>query len=159
MLFVADSGADVVFVFANASTSQLNGNLARTRTIASAALNNPFGINFGSNDELYVANNGGNNALVFANASNLNGAVNPSVTLTVQGASFLTAIAVDSAGNGYIVDNVANAVYGYDNVANRNGTVAPDRTLAGANTLLVGPIRVFLQELSGGKRREMAEWL
>lgn len=193
LLFVADIGPDFVFVFANASTSQLNGNLAPTRTIASAALNNPFGINFGSNDELYVANNGGNNVLVFANASNLNGdvaptrtltfagfadlydvyldasdrlfvvnaggnihvfnnastlngAVSPSVTLTVQGASFLTAIAVDSAGNGYIVDNVANAVYGYDNVANRNGTVAPDRTLAGDNTLLVGPIRVFLQE-------------
>lgn len=193
LLFVADVGTDTIPVFASASTAALSGNLAPTRTIASAALNNPFGINFGANDDLYIANNGGNNVLVFANASNLNGnvnptrtltfagfanlfdvfidgndtlfvvnfggnihifnnasalngAVNPNVTLTVQGATGLTAIAVDSAGNGFIVDNTANAVFGYNNVATRNGVLPPDRTLAGANTQLVGPIRVFLQE-------------
>ena len=195
LLFVANILTDQITVFANASTNALNGNLAPTRTITSANLNNPFGINFGANDELYVANNALNTVAVFANASNINGnvaatriitsaaftnlfdvfvdgndrmfvvngaasnrinifnnastrngAVAPDVTLTVQGAIALTAIAVDSSGNGYIIDNGANAMYGYDNVATRNGVLPPDRTLQGASTQLLGPIRVFLLE-------------
>ena len=72
----------------------------------------------------------------------------PDVSLTVAGATTLTAIAVDSANNGYIVDNEAGtgAVYGYDNIATRNGVLPPDRTLTGGNTQLDGPIRVFLLE-------------
>jgi hypothetical protein len=193
LLFVANIGDDFIRVYADASTNAFNGNLAPIRSISSVNMNNPFGINFGANDDLYVANNALNNVAVFAGASNLNGnvaatriltnaafanlydvfvdpndtlfvvnaggtihifnnastrngAVAPDFTLTVQGAAFLTAIAVDSAGVGYIVDNVANAVYSYDNIATRNGTLPPDRTLQGANTQLSGPIRVFLLE-------------
>lgn len=192
LVFVADINTDQIFVYGNASTAAFNGNLAPLRTITSTDINDPFGINFGANDELYVANNGGTIA-VFANASNLNGnvaatriitsavftnlfdvfvdssdtmyavdpngfiytfnnastlngAVNPDFTLQVQGAGTLTAIAVDSAGNGYIVDNTNDAVLGYDNIGTRNGLLAPDRTLQGAATQLNGPIRVFLLE-------------
>lgn len=193
LVFVADINTDQIFVYGNASTAAFNGNLAPLRTITSTDINNPFGINFGSNDDLYVANNTGNTIAVFANASNLNGniaatriitstvfnnlfdvfidssdtmyvvdssgfiytfnnastlnaAVNPDFTLQVQGAGRLTAIAVDSAGNGYIVDNTNDAVLGYDNIGTLNGLLAPDRTLQGAATQLNGPIRVFLLE-------------
>ena len=45
------------------------------------------------------------------------------------------------------VEDVAlNALYSYDDIATRNGTFAPDRTLTGANTQLVGPLRVYLTE-------------
>ncbi|NLG41867.1 MAG: hypothetical protein GX547_01365 [Phycisphaerae bacterium] len=197
LLFAAEANVGIVHVFANASTNAFNGNLAPTRQIISADMVSPRGINFGANDELYVANTGNNTVAVFANASNLNGVVaatrvirsaaffnlfdvyvdqndtmyvvnsggaipnqinifanastlngvvTPDVTLAVVGATSLTAIAVDSANNGYIVDFAANAVYGYDNIATRNGAIPPDRTLFGANTLLSGPLRVFLQE-------------
>ena len=195
LLFVADITTDQILVFAGASTGGFNGNLAPTRTIASAALNNPFGINFGANDVLYVANNGASNVLVFAdasskngtvapdriinstsfagaslfdvfidrndtmfvvntlgsiyifnNASTLNGTVAPDFTLTVNPAVAITAIAVDSNDTGYIVDNGANAVYSYDNISTLNGALNPDRTIQGASTQLLGPIRVFLEE-------------
>ncbi|MBN1490035.1 MAG: hypothetical protein JXA69_08970, partial [Phycisphaerae bacterium] len=96
---------------------------------------------------MFVVNSAPSNQInIFNNASTRNGAVAPDVALTVQGAGSLTAVAVDSSGNGYIIDNTANAMYGYDNIATRNGLLPPDRTLQGANTQLLGPIRVFLLE-------------
>ena len=93
---------------------------------------------------MFVVDAGDDQIHVFNDASTLNGPVQPSVTLTVPGAGTLTAVAVDAAGIGYIVDNTLNAVYSYDNIATRNGSIAPDRTLKGVNTQLNRPIRVFL---------------
>lgn len=196
LLFVADIFSDDILVFAGTTAGTFNGNLAPTRTIASADLNNPFGINFGANDDLYVANNGLSNVVVFANASNLNGTVaatriitsalfnglfdvfvdnndtmfvvdatdgeiyifndasslngpvTPDFTLDVQPAvaGALTAIAVDSNDVGYIVDFAASAVYSYNNISTRNGTFNPNRTISGAATQMLTPIRVFLTE-------------
>ena len=197
LMFVANIASDEITVYAGVSASSFNGNLAPVRTIAtttSGDLNNPFGINFGAGDELYVANNGSDNVLVFANASNLNGDVTPTriitctdfdsiydvfidsedtmyvvdsfdgevyifddasslnglqipdFTLTIPGAGFLTAIAVDSEGTGYVVDLTAEAIYSYDEIGNINGTFTPDRTIQGPQTLMDGPIRVFLEE-------------
>jgi sugar lactone lactonase YvrE len=197
LLFVSDIAVPyAVRVFANVSTAGFNGNLPPIRTITSADIQSPIGINFGAGDTLYVANsvgiprvsvfanassaNGptaatrvitstgaftglfdvfvdGSDRLfvvdssddqihVFNNASTLNGNVSPSVTLTIPGAGTLSAIAVDAAGTGYVVDFALHAVYSYDNIATRNGTIPPDRTLQGANTQLLGPIRVFLLE-------------
>jgi hypothetical protein len=199
LLFVGFISGGTINVYAGASTAALNGNLAPVRSITSTDISGAFGIAFGSNDELYVANNGNNTVSVFANASNLNGtvaasrkltstafvqvwdvfidrndtmyvvnggpaganhnqinvfanaaarngAVMPDSILVVPGATFLTSITVDAAGNGYIADPNGNAVYGYDNIAARNGTIAPDRTLTGANTLLAGPLGVFVHE-------------
>src|SRR4029079_12437454 len=60
----------------------------------------------------------------------------------------LTAIAVDSGGRGYIVEELPppGKVYSYDGIATLNGTLSPTRTIAGINTQLNGPIRVFLEE-------------
>ncbi|MBW2183523.1 MAG: hypothetical protein JRF49_06625 [Deltaproteobacteria bacterium] len=195
LLFVANNATNVINVYSDPSTAGFNGNLPPTRAIASAALINPLGINFGASDDLYVANNGGGNIIVFASASlingtvapdriinsasfvganlwdvfvdgndnlfvvdsngfiymfnnafALNGTVAPDFTLTVNPAVFLTAIAVDSNDTGYIVDNGANAVYSYDDISTLNGALNPDRTIAGASTQLLGPLRVFLVE-------------
>ena len=148
-LYVANIGNNSVSVFANASN--LNGTVNASRVITSTAFGGLFDVFIDSNDRMYVVNSdmgaaNKNRINIFANAAARNGPVMPDVTLIVPAAGNLTAIAVDSAGNGYIVDAGANAVYGYDNIATRNGTIAPDRTLQGANTLLVAPIRVFLHE-------------
>ena len=194
LLFVANFGAsDEILVYSGASTSSLTGNLAPTRIITSTDIQNPVGINFGANDDLYVVNSVLNNVVVIAGASNvngnvaatriidsasfgtlfdvfiddndtmyvvdiagfiytfnnastLNGMVDPDFTLTVPPAVLLSAIAVDSNGTGYIVDNGADAVYSYDNIATLNGALNPDRTIQGAQTQMDGPIRVFLDE-------------
>ncbi len=148
-LYVANAGNNTVSVFANASN--LNGTVAASRVITSTAFDGLFDVFIDKNDTMYVVNSGNaitrkNQINIFTNAATRNGAVAPSVTLIVAGAINLTAIAVDSAGNGYIVDANNNAVYGYDNVANRNGTLLPDRTLKGTSTQLTTPIRVFLHE-------------
>jgi len=130
LLFVADIATDQILVFAGASTTVFNGNLAPTRTIASAALNNPFGINFGANDVLYVANNGGKNVLVFDNASNKNGTVAPD--RIINSASFAAAILfdvfIDRNDTMFVVDAIG-FIYIFNNASTLNGTVAPDFTL------------------------------
>jgi hypothetical protein len=97
------------------------------------------------NDNLFVVDSNGF-IYMFNNAFALNGTVAPDFTLTVNPAVFLTAIAVDSNDTGYIVDNGANAVYSYDDISTLNGALNPDRTIAGASTQLLGPLRVFLVE-------------
>ena len=48
--------------------------------------------------------------------------------------------------SGYVVDFSAEAIYSYDDIGNINGAFIPDRTIQGAQTLMDGPIRVFLEE-------------
>lgn len=129
LLFVADVMSDDILVF-QGTAGNFNGNLAPVRTIQSADLNNPFGINFGANDDLYVANNGTANIAVFANASNLNGNVN--ATRLITSASFVGAnlfdVAVDQNDTMYVVD--ANGfIYTFNNASTLNGNVDPDFTL------------------------------
>ena len=200
LVFVANiTPTDNILVYTGASTAAFTGNLAPTRTIAttgSGDINDIRGINLDGNDNLYIANFGTGNVLVFANASalnntnatptriinsgdfagaaiwdvyvdsgdrmyvvdgtgrvltfnnasTLNGTVSANGILTVPGSALLTAIAVDPAGTGYIVDATVpggGAIYSYDNIATLNGTLAPDRTIQGASTQLNVPIRVF----------------
>ena len=135
LLFVANITTPQITVYAGASTNAFNGNLAPIRTITSAGiLNQPLGINFGANDELYVANRGGNNVLVFANASNLNGNVMPSRTIT--SAAFgnnLFDVFIDSSDRMYVVNGAggvnSNRINIFNNASTRNGAVMPDVTL------------------------------
>lgn len=145
-LYVANHVTGSILVYANAAN--LNGNVSPTRTITgSPAFVNPLDIYVDSSDRLYVLSNGATKTVnIHNNASTLNGAVSPNFTLTIPGAIQLSAVTVDGAGRGYIVDSVANRVYSYDNIATRNGTLSPDRTIAGANTQISGPLRLFLLE-------------
>lgn len=128
LLFVADVTTDVVQVYAGTSTSTFNGNIAPTRTISSAALNNPFGINFGANDDLYVANNGGTNILVFANASSINGTVAPTRIITSAVFANVFDVFVDDNDTMYVVD-ATGFIYTFFDASTLNGVVAPDLAL------------------------------
>jgi hypothetical protein len=150
-LYVANEQNSTVSVFASAST--LNGVVNASRVISSTAFDGLFDVFIDNNDTMYVVNSADpitptnrNRINIFTNASTRNGPVQPDVTLIVPEAMNLTAIAVDSAGNGYIVDEFNNAVYGYDKIATRNGAIPPDRTLKGADTQLLAPVRLFLRE-------------
>ncbi len=200
LLFVADLAAPGIRVYADAAVSEtFNGNLAPIRVIHSTTsghMASPVGINFGANDELYVADhdarqvlvyasasdtngdvtptriieslafediwdvfidesdtmyivdgmNGGNEIHMFDNASSLNGAVAPDATLEVTTAAMMTSIVVDLAGNGYIADPLSNAVLSYDDIRSLNGALSPDRSIAGPNTQLDRPVRLFMYE-------------
>ena len=137
LLFVSDLNSDAIFVFANTSAT-LNGNLAPTRIIESTGfLNNPTGINFGADDELYVANNGDNNILVFANASALNGDVPP--TRTIESAAFNAVfdVFIDQDDNMLVVNTGAPQILTFNDAAGLNANQTPDFTLDvnGATTL------------------------
>ena len=131
-------------VFANASN--LNGDVTPSRIITCTEFDSIFDVFIDSEDKMYVVDSFDDEVYIFDDASSLNGAQIPDFTLTIPGAGFLTAIAVDSEGTGYVVDRTAEAIYSYDDIGNINGAFTPDRTIQGAQTLMDGPIRVFLEE-------------
>ncbi len=137
LAFVADLTTDQIYVYGDASTPAFNGNLPPTRTITSANINNPLGINFGANDDLYVANNGVDNVTVFANASNLNGVV--AATRTINSATFnnLFDVYVDPNDTMYVVNSTTGQIDMFFNASILNGNVAPDVSLVvqGAGSL------------------------
>lgn len=128
LLFVADQGSDDIYVYQDTASSTFNGNIAPIRIISSTDLNNPTGINFGANDEIYVANNGNNNILVFANASNLNGDVAPTRIITSAAFTTVFDVYIDDDDNMVVVDPAA-IVYTFNNAASLNGNQDPDFTL------------------------------
>lgn len=127
LLFVADLGADDILVF-QGTANNFNGNLAPVRTIDSADLNDPLGINFGANDDLYAANNGTNNVAVFANASTLNGTVNATRIITSGVFTNLFDVFIDDNDTMYVVDTTG-FIFTFNNASTLNGNVAPDFTL------------------------------
>lgn len=139
LLFVADNQANAIRVYANASTAAFNGNLAPLRVITSADLNNPFGINFGPNNALYVANRDGNNVIVFENASSLNGnvAANRVITSAVFTAGGLHDVFVDNLGRMFVVDSADDQIHTFNNAAGLNGPAAPavSLTVTGAGQM------------------------
>ena len=131
LLFVANlGGTDDIQVFANTTQASFNGNLAPTRTISSAALNNIFapGINFGANDDLYVANRGAAQVLVFANASSINGTVEPTRIITSTVFVDIDDVFIDGNDNMFVVD-FTGFIYTFRNASTLNGAVEPDLTL------------------------------
>ena len=127
LLFVADILSDDILVF-QGTANNFNGNLAPVRTIDSADINNPFGINFGANDDLYIANNGANNVVVFANASTLNGTVNATRVITSAVFANLFDVFIDGNDTMYVVDTTG-MIFTFNNASSLNGNVAPDFTL------------------------------
>jgi hypothetical protein len=140
LAFVANNAAPFdINVYAGASTTAFLGNLPPTRTIKSSALNHPFGINFGANDDLYVANNGDNQILVFANASSRNGSITPDRTITNSTFAGLFDVYVDAGDRLYVLNGLdgGNKVLVINGASTRNGAVAIDSilTVTGAVSL------------------------
>jgi hypothetical protein len=138
------AGPDSILVYEGASTDILNGNLAPVRTITSFALIDPFGINFGANDELYVANHGNSNVLVFASASTKNGTVAPDRTIvspSFAAPANLFAVFIDGHDTLFVVD-ATGSIYIFENAATLNGTVNPDFTLKVSGAVFLTDIAV-----------------
>jgi hypothetical protein len=156
LLFVANNaGTFDINVFAGASTSGFLGNLPPARTIKSAALMNPLGINFGvataanaaANDDLYVANVGNNKILVFANASTRNGPITPDRTMTNALFTGIFDCFVDSGDRLYVVNGSGggankNKIYVINNASTKNGAVPIDSTLTVTGAIALGAIAV-----------------
>lgn len=129
LLFVANFTGDQILVFEATTETTFNGNIAPIRTIFTpVTLNNPTGINFGANDDLYVANSGVNNVLVYANAGTLNGNVAPTRTITSTAFTAVFDVFVDRDDNLYVL-NTTGTVAIFNNAASLNGPQAPDITL------------------------------
>lgn len=137
------NGDNKVLVFADAAN--LNGTVTPTRIIESASFGTVSDVFVDTDDTLYVVDLNGS-VYIFNDAASLNGTQAPDFTLVIAGAAKPTAIVVDKAGVGYIVDHANAAVYQYDDVATRNGTLTPDRTIQGAATQMSDPESVFLAE-------------
>jgi hypothetical protein len=141
LLFVADIVTDDIKVYSDTSSSTFNGNQAPIRTIASVDLNNPYGINFGADDDLYVANNGNANILVFANASSLNGNVTATRIITSAVFTNVFDVYVDSSDTMYVVDSTG-FVFTFFDASTLNGEVQPDLTLQVPGALFLTAIAV-----------------
>lgn len=129
LAFVANILGGAITVYENASGSSFNGNLPPVRTIDSVDLAGPIGINFGADDDLYVANSALNTVAVFANASNLNGVVSATRIISSPVFDNIFDVFVDRLDNMYVVDSFDNEVHIFNNASSLNGEQLPDFTL------------------------------
>jgi hypothetical protein len=144
LLFVADITADVILVFENTTESSFNGNLPPVRTIAtttSGDLNNPTGINFDANGDLYVANAGGNNVLVFENAAGLNGDVTASRIITSPAFTNVFDVFIGNDDKMFVIDSTG-FIFTFNNAGSLNGPRDPDFTLEVAPAVQLTAIAV-----------------
>lgn len=105
--------------------------LTPVRSITSDAFRLPSGINFGPNDDLYVANSGNNRVLVYANASanTFTGELAPTRTITSPGKfTDVFDVFVDGTGILYVV-NQSGTVNIFNTPAGLTGDATPDATL------------------------------
>ncbi len=148
LLFVAEVDTGVINVYANASSS-FNGNVAPVRTITSTDVAVPRGINFGANDQLYVANGlDVDNVVVFANASALVGSV--SATRVIQSPAFADVFDafIDANNTLYVVNGAGgrNRVDIFANATTLDGTVLPDASI---NVIGAGNISAIVVDFAG----------
>lgn len=130
LAFVANILGGSITVYENASGASFNGNLPPVRTINSADLAGPIGINFGADDDLYVANSGSNTVAVFANASNLNGVVSATRVISSPLFDAIFDVFIDGLDNMYVVDSFDSEVLIFNNASSLNGEQLPDFTLS-----------------------------
>jgi hypothetical protein len=145
LVFAANAPFAAITVYERASESSFNGNLPPVRTIntlTTGDLSNPSGINFGAGDELYVANRGRGNILVFANASNLNGDVAPSRIITSNDFGDLVDVFVGRDDTMFVVDQNGGEVLVFENAATLNGQQTPDVILDVDGAAVLGAIVV-----------------
>jgi sugar lactone lactonase YvrE len=140
LLFVAEYALPTIHVYSEASAADFNGDVAPARNIESADIDQARGINFGANDELYVANTGNNTVAVFAGAGSLNGTVSADRVIKSPVFAGVFDVFLDANDMLYVVSNSTggNRVYVFTNASSRNGTVAPDATLTvpGADNII-----------------------
>jgi len=143
-LFLADSGANAINVYDNASTLNLKVAPSRVLTGASTQLNQPSGIAIDAVGKLIVANAGSNSITVWAGAAGLNGNTPPPVVIsgastTLAGPAQIVANRSTTLVEVFIANANSNNVPIYSNLGGTQGNIAPSRNISGASTNLSLP--------------------
>ena len=166
-IYVADSGADNVFVYPalGSSTGLLNEAPIATIGGYNTGLSYPQGIALDSSGKIYVADDGDGSPgdgtqSVFVYAAGSNENVAPIVTISGSntGLNYPIGIAVDSSGNIYVVDDGdatpgdgTQSVFVYPTLGRATGQFDefPIVTISGSNTGLAQPVGIAVD--SSGK--------
>ena len=142
-LYVANSGANSILIFDNASTLTENSPPTRFFEGGSTQLNRPVQVKIDNErDEMYVANAGSSAVTVYGSASTLQGSAAPLRTLSGSGTrlSGLSSIEIDFTNNQlYLADPIGNQILVFENANSTNGSVPPRRIISGGNTQLAAP--------------------
>jgi DNA-binding beta-propeller fold protein YncE len=153
-LYVANTTANTILVFNNASTT--NGDVAPNRTLAGAttSLNDPYGVFVDvTRDKLYVINGGADSILVFDDAVSVSGDTAP--TRTISGVS--TTLNGPSGGaldvlqdRLYVANTGSDAILAFNDISATatSGNIAPDRALTA--TALNQPLDLYF-DLAGDR--------
>lgn len=144
-LYVANTGANSILVYDNAST--LNDAAVPPRSIAGAVtqLAAPSGIAVDNTRDLLYVMNGDGRVLVYSNAAMSNGAPAPVRSLSSTQLSGAGALYVDPVGDRLYVSNAsANTILIFDNASTASGAGAPQRSLFGPGSMLSQPRDLFV---------------
>jgi hypothetical protein len=132
LLYVSNANNNRILVFSNPSQAGFNGNLAPTRNFQTATtgdLNFPLGICVDGGDNLYVANYGANNVLVFASASTRVGDVAASRIITSATFGLIRDVFVDRSNRLYVLRE-DGFVDTFNNASTLHGPQQPSATVA-----------------------------
>ncbi|MBN9420178.1 MAG: hypothetical protein J0I12_32310 [Candidatus Eremiobacteraeota bacterium] len=142
-LIVPNGGDNSVLFFDDVLNQSEGVPPTRFLTGLGTQLNRPVGVQLDSaHDQLYVANGGSNNIVVFGNASTIEGGTAPVRTLSGSSTriSGISAMVLDSNNDRlWVADPVANALLVFNNASTLNGNVPPNRYILGTNTKLTSP--------------------
>ncbi len=147
-LYVVNWGGSSVVVFSSASTT--SGNIAPSRIISgpTASLFTPYSLWLDTTkDELYVSNAYGNKISVFSSASTTSGDIAPSRVISGPTATLNNpyGIWLDSASDSlYVANQLSRNVLVFNNASTATGDVAPARMISSADTGLVDPLAIWL---------------
>lgn len=143
-LYLADSGANAINIYDNASTLNLKVAPSRVLTGAPTQLNQPSGIAIDAVNKLIISNAGGNSITVYANAGAINGNIPPQVA--ISGANTTLAAPAQIAANKsttlvevFIANPNGTNVPIFSNLGGTQGNIAPSRNIVGASTNLSLP--------------------
>jgi 6-phosphogluconolactonase (cycloisomerase 2 family) len=138
-LYLADSGANAIHVFDNAS--QLNGSVPATRTISGTAtqLNQPSGIAIDAVGKLIVSNKGNSSITVYVNAAAANNNQSPVVTIlgastTLNGPGQIAVNNSTSLVELFVANPGGGNVPIYSDLGSHSGDVPPSRNINGPST-------------------------
>jgi hypothetical protein len=135
-LYAVTQGDNTASVLVFEDAGALDGAIQPTRTIANAA--------FGQVVSIYVDDTGlyavDDEDELFVYAP---GADEPSVTIAIDGAAKLSAIAFDDEGTMFLSDTSANVVYSFDGGAGTASSLTPSRTFDAVGMSLPARLAIF----------------
>lgn len=141
LLFVANSGGDFDILVFHAPSTLPSNDLPPARTISSAMLSAPTGLALDVFGNLYVANNGAGNVIVFANAQVADGPTTPARTISSAAFDGPFDVFVDRSDNLFVMET-GGVVHVFANASAADGETSPTHSFAVSGAQLLGAIVV-----------------